>query len=75
MSDQEFVITVTKKPAPDNFKKHWETFFVYYAEMHYKDVLYKAWGTDANEASEKIKSLVASDKVNGIVRQPGDVVE
>lgn len=73
--EPELVFTVTKRDAPDNFKKYWETFFVYYAVTQYHEVTYKAWGTDVAEAKKKVYDLIASDKTNGITRQPGDIVE
>lgn len=74
-AEPDLIFEVTKTDAPDNFKMYWDTYFVFLAKTHYKEVTYQAWGTDAEEAKTKVRSLIASDKINGVIRAPGSVVE
>lgn len=73
--EPELVFTVEMFDAPDNFKKYWDTYFVFYATTLYHGATYKAWGTDAAEAKKKVFDLIVSDKTNGIIRNPGDIIE
>lgn len=69
------IYDVVKRDAPENFKEYWDTYFIYDASTTYKGVIYKAWGTEPEEAIRKVQSLIIMDKTNGIIREPGEVVE
>ncbi len=74
-AEPDLIFEVTSHEAPENFKTYWDTYFVFFARTVYKEVTYQAWGTDAEEAKTKVRSLIASDKLNGVIRAPGSIAE
>lgn len=73
--EADLLFDVEKKEAPQNFKEYWDTYWIYIATTTYKEVHYRAWGTDEKEAKQKALDLIAQDKRNGTVREKGQVVE
>lgn len=71
----DLVFTVNTRSAPPLWMEQWDVYTIFEAYTIYKDVKYMAWGTDEEEAKKKCVDLIKLDKVNGIVRNPGDVVE
>ena len=71
----ELVFEVTKHETSEAFKKCWDTYYIFIAKTVYKEVTYKAWGTEPEEAKKKAIDLIVQDKRNGTVREPGQVVE
>lgn len=71
----ELTFTVRSETAPKIMRECWDVFTIFIAETVYNEVTYKAWGTDVEEAKKKAADLIKLDKVNGIKRNAGDVVE
>lgn len=69
------VFDTIKQNAPENFVELYDVYFIYNSSTVYRGVIYKAWGTEPEEAEKKVKDLITLDKVNGIIRLPGEVVE
>lgn len=67
--------TVTPRASSDIFRECWDVYTLFDASAVYNDVTYKAWGTDEDEAKQKVIDLIKLDKVNGIKRTAGEVVE
>ncbi len=65
----------SESAAPERMKEFWDVYTIYHAETVYKEAIYKAWGTDQEEAKQKCIDLIVLDKRNGVVREPGQVVE
>lgn len=71
----DLVFDVTRHDTSEIFRECWDTYYIFIAKTTYKDVIYKAWGTDVPEAKQKVIDLIAQDKRSGIIRNAGDVVE
>lgn len=74
-SEPELIFYVKRSEAPKNFQEYWDTYWIFIATTTYKDVHYRAWGTDVKEAKQKVLDLIAQDKMNGTRREKGQVVE
>lgn len=73
MDSLDFEIVMVN--APDEFIALYDMYVIYWASTKYKGATYKAWGTDEQEAKKKAFDLITLDKVNGIVRKEGEIVE
>lgn len=71
----DLVFEVTRHETSEHFKECWDTYYIFVAQTVYKEVIYKAWGTEPAEAKKKAIDLIAQDKRNGTHREPGQVVE
>ena len=74
-NNDDLSFEVTRHDTSGIFRECWETYYIFIAKTTYKEVIYKAWGTDVQEAKQKAIDLIAQDKRNGTVRSAGDVVE
>ncbi|QPX75161.1 hypothetical protein LITTLEDOG_54 [Serratia phage vB_SmaS_LittleDog] len=72
---EQLKFTVTVKPAPERLQEFWDLYQIYDAQTEYQGAIYKAWGTEPEEAKKKCLDLIALDKRNAVIRKPGDVVE
>lgn len=73
MEGLEFKVTTRK--APERLQCIWDVYYIYEAETVYKEAIYKAWGTEPEEAKQKCIDLIILDKREGKTRKPGEVVE
>lgn len=73
--EADLLFDIEKRESPKNFQEYWDTYWIYIATTTYKEVHYRAWGTDEKEAKQKALDLIGQDKRNGTIREKGAVVE